>query len=115
MLDVGNGGSPAEKYERLIRGSRAPSPEEFEMQQMADHFETQKAMLPPWPKAKRRMPNPLEGMPPVFLPKIRGAERIGREISREAQLGREVAPPPPTRPLPPAGPLNQQAPRPRPF
>jgi hypothetical protein len=132
MFDIRNVGDPASNYENLIRASRvpAPSPEEWEMEQMAADLEEQKArnfqppqnLLPDF----QRLDNKLERMKgeldmeldrrmpwqlPVLLPKIRGAERMGREISRQA---REAAPPP-TRPLPPAGPLNQQAPRPRPF
>jgi hypothetical protein len=69
----------------------------------------------------RRMPWQL----PVLLPKIRGAERMGREISRQAEkaaasrlarMRKDLGYSEETRSIPsPVGPLNQQAPTPRPF
>jgi len=121
MFDVRNVGSPTENFENLIRASRKPAPNqgEFAMEMEAARiFQERDAEF------RKQQAEQWRGED-VFLPKIRGAERMGREISRQAEkaaasrlarMRKDLGYSEETRSIPsPVGPLNQQAPTPRPF
>ena len=122
MFDVRNVGSPDENFENLIRASRksAPSQEEFEMEQLAAEIEADRAaklnrgvrINPEGAFAPARRPaRPFKG---IRLPEERGGTAMGRHISGQAEEAAARREEIRNRP-PPAGPLNQQAPTPRPF
>jgi hypothetical protein len=96
----------------------APSQKEFERQQKAAEAAAEAAKGADF-----------EGRMALMREQAKKVRKQMEEIERREQTIRQLPPirppgfyknwppidPPPTRPLPPAGPLNQQAPRPRPF
>ena len=123
MFDVRNVGSPDENFENLIRASRksAPSQGEFEMEQFAAEIEADRAAELNRREAqrqrelaeqqRRRRLQPFRG---IRLPEERGGTAMGRHISGQAEEAAARREEIRNRP-PPAGPLNQPAPTPRPF